>query len=66
MSSVEFSLSEVLTTAGVNRHSCVLTRVKTQLYLSGVLDHCVHILSLDPRSLRGNWDSVTVLAQLTR
>lgn len=60
------SVPEVLTTAGVNRHSFVLTDVKTSLYLSGVLDHCVHVLSLDPRSLRGNWSSVTTLAQLTR
>lgn len=60
------SLSEVLTTAGVDRHSCVLTSVKTQLYLSGVLDHCVHILSLDPRRLRDHRSSVTTLAQLTR
>lgn len=64
--SVECSLPEVLTTAGGNRHSCELTEVKTGLYLSGVLDHCVHVLSLEPRSLQGHWRSVTTLAQLTR
>lgn len=59
-------MPEVLTTAGVSRRSCALTDAKTRLYLSGVLDHCVHILSLDPRSLRGSWSSVTTLAQLAR
>lgn len=63
---VDCCLPEVLSTAGVSRHSCVLTDAKTRLYVSGVLDHCVHILSLDPRSLRGSWSSVSTLAQLTR
>lgn len=52
----------VLAAAGTPTHDCV----NAQLYLSGVLDHCVHILSLDPRSLRRHWDAVATLAQLTR
>ncbi|KAM9334335.1 IQ calmodulin-binding motif-containing protein 1 [Symphorus nematophorus] len=42
-----------------------LTRLKSRLFLSGVLRHCVRVLSVDPRRLRGNWSSAAALAQLT-
>lgn len=52
--------------AAVHSHHGVLTRVKLQLYLSGILSHCVRLLALDPRRLRGNWSAATTLAQLVR
>uniref|UniRef100_A0A3B4XGC1 IQ motif containing B1 n=1 Tax=Seriola lalandi dorsalis TaxID=1841481 RepID=A0A3B4XGC1_SERLL len=41
--------------AAVQTDSSVLTRVKSQLYHTGVLSQCVRALSLDPIRLRGNW-----------
>ncbi|XP_034534986.1 IQ calmodulin-binding motif-containing protein 1 [Notolabrus celidotus] len=57
-------LNKVLNTAAVQTDSRRLTHVKSQLYLSGVLSHCVLVLSQDPRKLRGNWSAATTLAQL--
>uniref|UniRef100_A0A3B5R2H5 Uncharacterized protein n=1 Tax=Xiphophorus maculatus TaxID=8083 RepID=A0A3B5R2H5_XIPMA len=45
--------------------SGALTRVKTRFYHSGVLSHCVRVLSLSPSRLRGNWASAATLAHLT-
>lgn len=59
-------LSEAVKMAAVQTDGRVLTRVKSLLYLSGVLSHCVRVLSLDPRRLRGNWSAAATLAQLTR
>ncbi|KAI3366196.1 hypothetical protein L3Q82_010023, partial [Scortum barcoo] len=56
-------LNKALNVAAVQMDGGALTRVKSQLYLSGVLSHCVLLLS--PRSLRGNWSAATTLAQLT-
>ncbi|CAJ1087466.1 IQ calmodulin-binding motif-containing protein 1 [Xyrichtys novacula] len=58
-------LNRVLNTAAVQTDSSVLTHVKSQLYLSGVLSHCILVLSQDPRKLRGNWSGAATLAQLT-
>nr|XP_057921772.1 IQ calmodulin-binding motif-containing protein 1-like isoform X2 [Doryrhamphus excisus] len=40
-------------------------RVKSLLYQSGVLDHCIALLTLDPPSLQGNWSAAATLASLT-
>uniref|UniRef100_A0A3B4TNY4 IQ motif containing B1 n=1 Tax=Seriola dumerili TaxID=41447 RepID=A0A3B4TNY4_SERDU len=48
-------MSEALNVAATQTDSSVLTRVKSQLYHTGVLSQCVHALSLDPIRLRGNW-----------
>uniref|UniRef100_A0A3B5MMD8 IQ motif containing B1 n=1 Tax=Xiphophorus couchianus TaxID=32473 RepID=A0A3B5MMD8_9TELE len=40
-------------------------RVKTRFYHSGVLSHCVRVLSLSPSRLRGIWASAATLAHLT-
>uniref|UniRef100_A0A3B5MME3 Uncharacterized protein n=1 Tax=Xiphophorus couchianus TaxID=32473 RepID=A0A3B5MME3_9TELE len=45
--------------------SGALTRVKTRFYHSGVLSHCVRVLSLSPSRLRGIWASAATLAHLT-
>ncbi|XP_054479643.1 IQ calmodulin-binding motif-containing protein 1 isoform X2 [Anoplopoma fimbria] len=58
-------LSEVLNSAALQSDSSVLSAVKSNLYLSGVLSHCVLLLSPDPRMPRGNWGAVAALAQLT-
>ncbi|XP_067439190.1 IQ calmodulin-binding motif-containing protein 1 isoform X1 [Thunnus thynnus] len=58
-------LNKALNMAAVQTSSGALIRVKSQLYLSGVLRHCVRLLSLDPRRLRGNWSAAATLAQLT-
>lgn len=52
--------------AAVHADSTMLTRIKSGMYLSGVLSHCVHILSLDPRRLRSHWSAAATLAQLVR
>lgn len=52
--------------AAVHTDNSMLTHVKSRLYLSGVLSHCVRVLSLDPRRLRGNWSAAATLAQLVR
>lgn len=59
-----FARSEVLNMAAVQTDSTVLSRVKSQLYQSDILSHCV--LALDPKNLRGNWSAAATLAQLTR
>ncbi|XP_070786942.1 IQ calmodulin-binding motif-containing protein 1-like [Enoplosus armatus] len=58
-------LNKALNAAAVRARSSALTRVKSRLYLSGVLSHCVLVLSLDPRRLRGDWGAAATLAQLT-
>nr|XP_020447941.1 IQ calmodulin-binding motif-containing protein 1 isoform X1 [Monopterus albus]XP_020447943.1 IQ calmodulin-binding motif-containing protein 1 isoform X1 [Monopterus albus] len=58
-------LNKCLNMAAVQTDGSVLTRVKSQLYESGVLNHCVLILALDPRRLRGNWSAAATLAQVT-
>ncbi|KAK2857153.1 hypothetical protein Q5P01_005888 [Channa striata] len=57
------SLNKALNTAAVQTHRSVLTLLKSRLYHSGVLSHCV--LSLDPKRLQGNWSAAATLAQLT-
>uniref|UniRef100_UPI0037E96738 IQ calmodulin-binding motif-containing protein 1-like n=1 Tax=Semicossyphus pulcher TaxID=241346 RepID=UPI0037E96738 len=59
------SLNKALNMAAVQTDGSLLTRVKSQLYLSGVLSHCVLVLSQDPRMLRGNWSAAATLAQIT-
>ncbi|XP_074520435.1 IQ calmodulin-binding motif-containing protein 1 isoform X2 [Halichoeres trimaculatus] len=58
-------LNKILNMAAVQTDSGVLTHVKAQLFLSGVLSHCLLILSREPRKLRGNWSAIATLAQLT-
>ncbi|XP_076006199.1 IQ calmodulin-binding motif-containing protein 1 [Genypterus blacodes] len=58
-------LQRALSVAAVQTDSGALTRVKTHVFLSGVLSHCVQALSLDPRRLQGSWSAATTLAQLT-
>uniref|UniRef100_A0A3Q3A651 IQ motif containing B1 n=1 Tax=Kryptolebias marmoratus TaxID=37003 RepID=A0A3Q3A651_KRYMA len=57
--------SEVLNSAAVRTSSSSLARVKSELYHSGVLNHCVQTLSLHPSRLRGNWGAAATLAHLT-
>ncbi|MED6269691.1 hypothetical protein CHARACLAT_002292 [Characodon lateralis] len=59
------ALNKVLSSAAVQTDSRALTRVKSQLYHSGVLSHCAGVLSLSPSRLRGNWTSAARLAHLT-
>ncbi|KAM4711279.1 IQ calmodulin-binding motif-containing protein 1 isoform 2-T4 [Anableps anableps] len=59
------SLNKVLSSAALQTDSSALTRVKTGLYHSGVLTHCVRLLSLSPSRLGGNWTSAATLAHLT-
>ncbi|XP_026216784.1 IQ calmodulin-binding motif-containing protein 1 isoform X2 [Anabas testudineus] len=49
--------------AALQTDSSMLTRVKSLLYQSGILSHCVS--SLDPKRLRVNWSAAATLAQLT-
>ncbi|XP_033471776.2 IQ calmodulin-binding motif-containing protein 1 [Epinephelus lanceolatus] len=58
-------LNKALNSAALQTDSRVLTRVKSQLYLSGVLSHCVLLLTLGPRGLQGNWGAAATLAQFT-
>ncbi|XP_054882184.1 IQ calmodulin-binding motif-containing protein 1-like isoform X2 [Poeciliopsis prolifica] len=59
------TLNKVLNSAAVQTDSGALTWVKTRFYHSGVLSHCVRVLSLSPSRLRGNWASAATLAHLT-
>lgn len=52
--------------AAVHTDSTMLTRIKSRMYLSGVLSHSVHVLSMDPRRLRSHWSAAATLAQLVR
>ncbi|XP_035984109.1 IQ calmodulin-binding motif-containing protein 1 isoform X3 [Fundulus heteroclitus] len=54
------ALNKVLNSAAVQADSAALTRVKSQLYLSGVLGQCVRVLPLGR-----NWTSAATLAHLT-
>ncbi|KAF3688358.1 IQ calmodulin-binding motif-containing protein 1 [Channa argus] len=56
-------LNKALNTAAVQIHSSFLSCLKSRLYHSGVLSHCV--VSLDPKRLQGNWNAAATLAQLT-
>ncbi|KAM3584961.1 uncharacterized protein V6R79_003789 [Siganus canaliculatus] len=56
-------LNKVLNLALAPSGGVLLTRAKSQLYLSGVLSHCVRCL--DPRRLQGDWSAAAMLAQLT-
>ncbi|XP_051283060.1 IQ calmodulin-binding motif-containing protein 1-like [Dicentrarchus labrax] len=59
-------INKALNAAALQTDSSLsLTRVKSQLYLTGVLSHCILLLSLHPRRLRGNWSAAATLAQLT-
>ncbi|XP_030265055.1 IQ calmodulin-binding motif-containing protein 1 isoform X2 [Sparus aurata] len=58
-------LNRALNMAALQAGGGALTRVKSQLYLSGVLSHCVHVLSVEPRRLRGLWSAAATLAHLT-
>ncbi|TDG96038.1 hypothetical protein EPR50_G00235380 [Perca flavescens] len=59
------TLNQALKMAALQTDGSTLTAVKSQLYLSGVLSHCVVLLSPDPRRPRGNWGAAATLAQLT-
>ncbi|CAN9498383.1 unnamed protein product [Ophioblennius macclurei] len=59
------ALNKALNSAALQTDSSALTRVKSRLYHSGVLAHCVSALSLPPRMLQGNWSSAATLAHLT-
>lgn len=59
-------LPEALNTAAVHTHYGALTSIKSHLFLSGVLSHCVPLLTLDSRKLRGNLGAAATLAQLLR
>lgn len=59
------SLNNALNSAAVHVNSGELTRLKSQLYLSGVLIHCVRVLSLHPSSLWSDLSAVATLAHLT-
>ncbi|XP_034035500.1 IQ calmodulin-binding motif-containing protein 1-like isoform X2 [Thalassophryne amazonica] len=58
-------LNNALNVVALVTDSDRVTLLKSELYLSGVLSHCVHALSLDPRRLQGGWSTVASLAQLT-
>ncbi|XP_041637454.1 IQ calmodulin-binding motif-containing protein 1 isoform X2 [Cheilinus undulatus] len=51
--------------AAVHADGSVLTHVKSQLYQSGVLSHCVLILNQVPRELKGSWSAAATLAHIT-
>ncbi|XP_068165556.1 IQ calmodulin-binding motif-containing protein 1-like isoform X2 [Antennarius striatus] len=57
-------LNKALKTAATHADSGVLVRVKSRLYLSGVLNHCAAVLS-DPKRLQSHWSPAAMLAQLT-
>ncbi|XP_013877232.1 IQ calmodulin-binding motif-containing protein 1, partial [Austrofundulus limnaeus] len=59
------ALTEVLNLAAVQTNSSSLAQVKSQLYHSGILNHCVQMLSLHPSRLRDNWTASATLAHLT-
>lgn len=59
------SLNNALNSAAVHVNSGELTWLKSQLYLSGVLIHCVRVLSLHPSSLWGDLSAAATLAHLT-
>ncbi|XP_037552268.1 IQ calmodulin-binding motif-containing protein 1 [Nematolebias whitei] len=58
-------LNKVLNSAAMQTNSNSLAQVKSQLYQSGVLNQCVHVLSLNPSRLRGSWSATATLAHLT-
>ncbi|XP_039462429.1 IQ calmodulin-binding motif-containing protein 1 isoform X1 [Oreochromis aureus] len=58
-------LNNALNSAAVHVNSGELARLKSQLYLSGVLIHCIHVLSLHPSSLWGDLSAAATLAHLT-
>uniref|UniRef100_A0A8D2ZNN8 IQ calmodulin-binding motif-containing protein 1 n=1 Tax=Scophthalmus maximus TaxID=52904 RepID=A0A8D2ZNN8_SCOMX len=58
-------MSAALNMAALQSDSSALTRVKSQLYHSGILSHCVLVLAPDSRRPRGNWAAAATLAQLT-
>uniref|UniRef100_A0A1A7WEL7 IQ motif containing B1 n=1 Tax=Iconisemion striatum TaxID=60296 RepID=A0A1A7WEL7_9TELE len=57
-------LNKVLNSAAFQKNSGLLTRVKSQLYHSGILRLCVHLLSHYPSRLQGNWSATATLAHL--
>lgn len=64
--SLTFPVLDALNSAAVHVNSGELARLKSQLYLSGVLIHCIHVLSLHPSSLWGDLSAAATLAHLTR
>ncbi|KAM9767079.1 IQ calmodulin-binding motif-containing protein 1 [Menidia menidia] len=58
-------LQKALNSASVQMSSGALARVKSQLYLSGVLSHCVLALALPPSRLQASWGPAASLAYLT-
>ncbi|KAL3999832.1 RAT1-interacting protein [Sarotherodon galilaeus] len=58
-------LNNALNSAAVHVNSGELARLKSQLYLSGVLIHCIRVLSLHPSSLWGDLSAAATLAHLT-
>ncbi|XP_077959965.1 IQ calmodulin-binding motif-containing protein 1 isoform X4 [Gasterosteus aculeatus] len=59
------ALNKTLTTAALRSHGAPLAAGKSLLYRSGVLSHCVRLLTPDPRRPRGNWGAAATLAALT-
>ncbi|KAK5874778.1 hypothetical protein CesoFtcFv8_027334 [Champsocephalus esox] len=43
----------------------LVTAVRSRLYLSGLLSHCVPLMTQYPRMQRENWAALATLAQLT-
>ncbi|XP_061909950.1 IQ calmodulin-binding motif-containing protein 1-like isoform X2 [Entelurus aequoreus] len=56
------TLKQFLNMAAVQKDRGVLSRFKSLLYQSGILDHCI---SLFTPSLQGNWSAAAMLASLT-
>ncbi|KAM4560419.1 IQ calmodulin-binding motif-containing protein 1 isoform 2-T2 [Odontesthes bonariensis] len=65
LSLLNHGLDKALNSVAVQTNSSALTRVKSQLYHSGVLSHCVLAFSLPPSRLRGSWSAAATLAYLT-
>ncbi|XP_015250191.1 PREDICTED: IQ calmodulin-binding motif-containing protein 1 [Cyprinodon variegatus] len=59
------ALNKVLNSAALQKPSRALAGAKARLYDSGVLSHCVQVLSLGPSRLRGSWTAAARLAHLT-
>ncbi|XP_070711955.1 IQ calmodulin-binding motif-containing protein 1-like [Pempheris klunzingeri] len=65
VSLLNHGLNKALRAAGLQTDRGALTRLKSALYLSGVLSHCVLALNHRPRRPRGNWSATATLATFT-
>ncbi|XP_077440526.1 IQ calmodulin-binding motif-containing protein 1 [Vanacampus margaritifer] len=59
------TLKKFLNMAAAQKDSNTLTRIKSLLYQSGILSHCVTLLILDPQRLQSIWRAAVTLASLT-